>query len=574
MAKKEVSQEKTLMVPEYKITQDAKINYTELEKVTSSRVAVTILNEYIRQKGLTDRINVNEFAFVLILNRANRVMGITSHSAGGMDATIIDPRLIFGQALKMGASALILAHNHPSGTLTPSDAEKSISKRINTAGDMLGISVLDFMIITASNGYHSFSDNGDMTRNTFAKGGVVSGKLFAPKGFVFTTLGSHRASDKVKRMGVDYVSLYSFTTGSGSAGSSVVMLKKTDYEKLKGIKGVGNAKESLPSNHHWFSREENSRYKAVFDKHRDKFAPDPKSSVDYSDFYKSGGVTKMPLVDKDNIRKIDKESIELLTSYVNELPQTKTFHFDEKTGQYSKERKRLHAEIINKYKKEVVCITESQPIAILMGGSPASGKSSFLKKYSPYLLQEEILRVDADEIRAKLPEYKGWNASQTQQETKDIVNTLLSDKVVGIPCDFDMIYDGTMNNVKGYIPLIDMLKKRGYMVFIAYIDNVPKDVIIDRLLKRYQKTGRFVPIEVVDDFFSKGKTAFNELKDKVDGYMIVDGSNSEYEVIERGGKELPKDRAYSMLGYPIPEHMLPKEYRDGGTIDDKQAKLF
>jgi hypothetical protein len=58
----------------------------------------------------------------------------------------------------------------------------------------------------------------------------------------------------------------------------------------------------------------------------------------------------------------------------------------------------------------------------------------------------------------------------------------------------------------------------------------------------------------------------------VDGYMVVDGSNQDYKVYERGGMKLPKERAYSMLGYPIPEDMLPKEYAKGGTTN--QQKLF
>jgi predicted ABC-type ATPase len=244
-------------------------------------------------------------------------------------------------------------------------------------------------------------------------------------------------------------------------------------------------------------------------------------------------------------------------------------HYDDKSG-YSKERKKLHAEIINGFKKDVVCITKGSPIAILMGGSPASGKSSFLKKYSPFLLSDEILKIDADEIRAKLPEYKGYNASQTHLETKDIVNTLIGDKNIGIPCDFDLIYDGTMNSVKSYIPLIDLLKKRGYKVFIVYMDNVPKEVIEKRVLERYQKAGRFVPLEVVDDFFEKGKTAFDNLKKDVDGYMIVDGSSQDYKIIEKGGMSLPKNRAYSKLGEKITKDQLPKEYAKGGKVSFKE----
>ncbi len=290
--------------------------------------------------------------------------------------------------------------------------------------------------------------------------------------------------------------------------------------------------------------------------------------INWSEYYKQGGkLPTMPPKDENGVRKIDKESIERLTDYINDLPQTKSMHFDAKTGDYKPSRKKLHAKIINQFKKEVVCITNGQPIAILMGGSPASGKSSFLKKYSPFLLSDEILKIDADEIRAKLPEYEGYNASQTHLETKDIVNILVSDKNIGIPCDFDLIYDGTMNSIKSYIPLVEVLKKRGYKIFIVYMDNVPKEVITKRILERYQKSGRFVPLEVVDDFFDKGKTAFNELKKSVDGFMVVDGSSEDYKIIEREGMSLPKTRKYSKLGEKITANALPNKYEKGGLTD-------
>jgi predicted ABC-type ATPase len=180
------------------------------------------------------------------------------------------------------------------------------------------------------------------------------------------------------------------------------------------------------------------------------------------------------------------------------------------------------------------------------------------------LLKEEILKVDADEVRAMLPEYEGWNAAQTHLETRDIVNILLSNKNIGIPCDFDIIYDGTMNSVKSYIPLMDILRKRGYKIFIVYMDNVPKDVIIKRALERYKTSGRFVPLEVIEDFFSKGKTAFNELKKDVDGYMLIDGSSRDYNVIEEGGIKLPRDREYSKLGTKIQASDIPVTYKKGG----------
>jgi len=262
---------------------------------------------------------------------------------------------------------------------------------------------------------------------------------------------------------------------------------------------------------------------------------------------------KEKIFDENGERKIDKKSIEILTDYVNSLEQTKSAN--QKDGKYTPSRKKLHGKIIEKFKDGVVCIDNNKPIAILMGGSPASGKSTFLKEYAPYLLKDEILRIDADEVRAMLPEYEGWNASQTHLETKDIVNTLLSDRTIGLPCETDIIYDGTMNSNKSYLPLIKLLRKMDYKIFVVYIDKVPKDVIVDRALNRYKSSGRFVPLEVIDDFFDKGKDALNEIKKKVDGYMIVDGSGGNYKVIEEGGIKLPKTRKYGKIGSPMKKKM-------------------
>ena len=298
-----------------------------------------------------------------------------------------------------------------------------------------------------------------------------------------------------------------------------------------------------------------------------------KKDINWSEYYSNGGgvdVTipkeiRYKIYDRKGNRLIDEEAITTLTEYVNSLPQTKDLHTNKK-GEYTPKRKSLHREIMNDFKKDLVCIDNAEPIAILMGGSPASGKSTFLRKYAPYLLKEEILRVDADEIRAKLPEYKGYNATQTHLETKDIVNTLLSDRTIGIPCKYDIIYDGTMNSTKSYLPLVELLKSLGYKIFIVYIDKVPEEVIKKRALERYQKSGRFVPMEVIDDFFGKGKTALNELKEKTDGYMIVDGSDGDYKIIEKGGMKLPKTRKYSYLGRPLSQIEEFERMEKGGEF--------
>jgi len=101
------------------------------------------------------------------------------------------------------------------------------------------------------------------------------------------------------------------------------------------------------------------------------------------------------------------------------------------------------------------------------------------------------------------------------------------------------------------LPLIGTLHRLGYKVFIVYMDNVAYDVVKERMLKRYQSSGRFVPVEVIDDFFSKGKQALDELKTKVEGYMVVDASSKDYTIIEQGGMKLPTMRNYNQLGKPV-----------------------
>ena len=80
-------------------------------------------------------------------------------SKGGITGTMVDVRLVFKTALELGATAIILCHNHPSGTLVPSDADKQITKKLKLAGDSLDVKVLDHLIVTETN-YYSFVDDG------------------------------------------------------------------------------------------------------------------------------------------------------------------------------------------------------------------------------------------------------------------------------------------------------------------------------------------------------------------------------------------------------------------------------
>ncbi len=100
-----------------------------------------------------------EYFYVLLLNRANKILGYYQVSSGGISGTVVDQRIVFQAALKANASSLILAHNHPSGQLRPSQADIDLTRKIKAAGEIMDISVLDHLIMTEES-YYSFADEG------------------------------------------------------------------------------------------------------------------------------------------------------------------------------------------------------------------------------------------------------------------------------------------------------------------------------------------------------------------------------------------------------------------------------
>lgn len=122
-------------------------------KITSSKDSY----EYIRKFWGTD-IEILESFYILMLNNANNTLGYVKLSSGGITGTLVDIRLLAKFALDSLACAVIIAHNHPSGTLKPSQADKAITKKIKDGLELLDIKLLDHIIITPDNGYYSFAD--------------------------------------------------------------------------------------------------------------------------------------------------------------------------------------------------------------------------------------------------------------------------------------------------------------------------------------------------------------------------------------------------------------------------------
>ena len=122
------------------------------EIISSSRDAFSVL------LPLMEQLPHEEF-WVLYLSNANRVLEKRKISSGGITGTVADTRLIFRGALEVGATAVILSHNHPSGKKKPSQADVVLTKKVFEAGDVMEVKVLDHIII-ADTDYFSFADEG------------------------------------------------------------------------------------------------------------------------------------------------------------------------------------------------------------------------------------------------------------------------------------------------------------------------------------------------------------------------------------------------------------------------------
>ena len=97
--------------------------------------------------------------WLLMLNRANRVIRKVKISEGGVSGTVVDPKKIFQICLEQHATSIILGHNHPSGTVTPSEADNKITKKIKDCGLLLDVAVLDHIIV-GDDRFYSFADEG------------------------------------------------------------------------------------------------------------------------------------------------------------------------------------------------------------------------------------------------------------------------------------------------------------------------------------------------------------------------------------------------------------------------------
>jgi DNA repair protein RadC len=160
---KKIIMEKEMNKPDW--YQIAEVDLVYKSKVKASmRPLITCsadISKILLQVWEEGKIELVEEFKVILLNRANRVIGVFDASSGGITGTVADLRLILAAAVKCCAVSMILSHNHPSGNLQPSRADEELTIKIKEAAKWLDIKVLDHIIITVE-GYYSFADEGLM----------------------------------------------------------------------------------------------------------------------------------------------------------------------------------------------------------------------------------------------------------------------------------------------------------------------------------------------------------------------------------------------------------------------------
>jgi DNA repair protein RadC len=122
----------------------------EKKKITSSQSVFELMQPIIGE------LQHEEF-WIIYLNNSNKVLQTSQLSKGGITGTLVDVRIVLKNALEVGATGIILAHNHPSGTLKPSEADKQLTNKLKLASESLDIKVLDHLIVTEK-AYFSFAD--------------------------------------------------------------------------------------------------------------------------------------------------------------------------------------------------------------------------------------------------------------------------------------------------------------------------------------------------------------------------------------------------------------------------------
>ena len=144
---------------QYRLVKEPAANVMPIasQKITDSRTLCDYLRQIYKQDG--DNIGIYESFYALALNNANNVIGWQLISRGGISGTVTDISMILKFSIEMLAKAVVICHNHPSGSLKPSNSDNTITKKVKSSLEIMDLKLLDHLILTEDN-YFSFTDDG------------------------------------------------------------------------------------------------------------------------------------------------------------------------------------------------------------------------------------------------------------------------------------------------------------------------------------------------------------------------------------------------------------------------------
>jgi predicted ABC-type ATPase len=206
---------------------------------------------------------------------------------------------------------------------------------------------------------------------------------------------------------------------------------------------------------------------------------------------------------------------------VNNSRTSRNMYIDRNTGEYTPERLQLHERIMNEFIGENSLPRNGEmSTALLVGGPPASGKSTILKHKN--IKSSDFTYVNSDDIQERLPGYTGVNAMLYHDEARDIHNKLVERSLAE---KRNIIIDGTMRNVEKETKKIARLKELGYKIKVVSVQT-KVELLITRATKRFMTTGRYIPLHWIAKEGNNINEAQKKYKDMVDEYELWDSSYS------------------------------------------------
>lgn len=147
----------------YDLIMDKETGLSSLQLIKSFNYIISKFNNVLEIKGLMTEVfnldsKADEYVYMIAFNNKMKVLGVFEVSHGTVNYSPIEPRGLFMRALYVGATNIVLVHNHPSGEIYASKTDRAVSERIKEAGKLLGIKLIDHIII-AGDGYYSFKEN-------------------------------------------------------------------------------------------------------------------------------------------------------------------------------------------------------------------------------------------------------------------------------------------------------------------------------------------------------------------------------------------------------------------------------